>query len=218
MIKLEDGELLSLLTTPLKDSTDVIALSYALKMGAAKLLECARRTRMYAAIDTLPEWILDRLAVDLRSPYYETDMEIFMKREIVKKSIQWHMKAGTVSTVEEMVSTIFGEGELTEWFDFEGEPGEPGTFDITASADATFDMLDRFTRIIDNVKNVRSHLRRVIVKGYINQNGYYGGVYFGVYTGRPIEQANPLQEPRHFAGATIGYIVADSVPQREGAA
>ena len=115
MIKLSEGELLDLLPSQLKNDTDMICLSYALKRAVDRLLVYERQTMTDNFIDSLPESILDVLAVELRSPYYIDSMNIETKRSIIKNTLIWHTKAGTPSAVSEMITTIFGEGYLVEW-------------------------------------------------------------------------------------------------------
>ena len=63
-----------------------------------------------------------------------------------------------------MIKIVFGEGEVVEWPDFDEPPYTPGTFDIVTNARLTPDILEYFISIIDRVKNVRSHLRRILIK------------------------------------------------------
>ena len=165
MIKYREGELLDLLPPVFKEDPDWVAFSYALKMGMQKLLEYADKTMMYAAIDDQPENILDYMATELRSPYYEESADIETKRSIIKKTIEWYLKAGTKASVEELIRTVIGsEGKLVEWPDFEGGPGTPGTFDIETDALLTQDVYDKFLRIIESQKDLTSHLRRILVR------------------------------------------------------
>jgi len=165
MIKLQDGELLDLLPSPqLKKDTDMICLSYALKVVMDELLEYEKYTMTQNFIDLLPEHILDVLAVELRSPYYSQDMEIEVKRGIIRNTLIWHMKAGTPAAVSEMISVLFGSGRVVEWWDFDEGEKTPGTFDIVTSARMTEDIAEYFLHIIQRVKNERSHLRRVLVE------------------------------------------------------
>ena len=62
MIKLQEGELLDLLPSSLKNDTDMICLSYALKMAVRRLLVYERSAMTQNFVDSLPEKILDVLA------------------------------------------------------------------------------------------------------------------------------------------------------------
>ena len=164
MIKLSDGELLDLLPSQLKNDTDMICLSYALKCAINELLIYEQYTMTQNFVDQLPEHILDVLAVELRSPYYSQDMDIDVKRNIIKDTLIWHTKAGTASAVSELIEVLFGEGKVVEWYDFDYGDKTPGMFDIITNARMTEDIVDYFIQIIERVKNERSHLRRVLIE------------------------------------------------------
>ena len=172
MIKLQEGELLDLLPSSLKNDTDMICLSYALKMAVRRLLVYERSAMTQNFVDSLPEKILDVLAVELRSPYYLDSMEIGVKREIIKNTLIWHTKAGTASAVSEMIGIVFGEGSVVEWPDFDEPPYTPGTFDIVTNAQMTEDVTEFFMAVIERVKNERSHIRRVLIHREMEMHEY----------------------------------------------
>lgn len=161
MIKYESGELLDTLSYPLKEQEDVIALSYALKQGVAKMLQYAIRTRLYADIDSIPEEILDYLALELNAPYYDEKMGAWEKREVLKNTLQWYMHSGTKETVQKVVTTIFGSGEVIEWPDFENSGKYVGYFDVRLSGKQSPDMFQKLSEIIELVKNESSHIRKI---------------------------------------------------------
>lgn len=158
MIKYIESEMLQVMPEPLKYKAEVVALSYAIKRAIGKMIGYAERASVYAAIDKLPEDILDLLAVELRAQYYDEDMDISIKREIVKKTMLWYHRAGTPSAVEELISAVFGEGEISEWFEYGGEPYH---FKIKTDAVLSASDMEYFEKIIRNVKNVRSHLEEI---------------------------------------------------------
>lgn len=80
MIKYQDGELLDLLSAPMAEDADIIALSYAIRMGIAKFIVYVAKTTMYADVDNQPESILDYMAIELDVVYYEQDIDIATKR------------------------------------------------------------------------------------------------------------------------------------------
>lgn len=169
MTKYSEAELTTVLPPYLKEDPDIQAISHAFRMGVAKLLQYAALSPVYADIDVLPEEILDLLALELQSQYYDESMDKELKRVIIKNSLAWHAKGGTVSAVNEMVQTIFGEGRTIEWYEF---GGEPGTFYIDTNAELSPDIVKQFRNIIDKVKNKRSHLVNVTVNRRIQQRIY----------------------------------------------
>ncbi|MDD3251755.1 MAG: phage tail protein I [Lachnospiraceae bacterium] len=161
MIKYRDGEPADLLPPYLRGRPEVMAISYACRMAMAKFLDISVISRMYGDVDSMPEYILDYMATELNAQYYSETMSLEVKRNIIKNAIAWKMKAGTKAAVQELVSVIFGDGEVTEWNEFEGEDGTPGTFDITTSATMTQDSVEQFADLIEKTKNATSHLRYV---------------------------------------------------------
>lgn len=173
MIKYTESEMLQVMPEPLKYKAEVVALSYAIKRAIGKMIGYAERASVYAAIDKLPEDILDLLAVELRAQYYDEDMDISIKREIVKKTMLWYHRAGTPSAVEELISAVFGEGEISEWFEYGGEPYH---FKIKTDAVLSASDMEYFEKIIRNIKNVRSHLEEVQLS-----REHEGPAYAGCY-------------------------------------
>lgn len=181
MIKFQEGELLDLLPSSLKNDADMICLSYALKMAVRRLLVYERSAMTQNFVDSLPEKILDVLAVELRSPYYLDSMEIGVKREIIKNTLIWHTKAGTASAVSEMIGIVFGEGSVVEWPDFDEPPYTPGTFDIVTNTQMTEDITEFFMAVIEKVKNERSHIRKVLIHREMEMNEYAGAGLHQIY-------------------------------------
>ncbi len=161
MIKYAEGGLKDI--WPDKQSPEVQALSFAIQNGLKTVKHYADRSRCYSSIDLLPESVLDYLAVEMRSMYYNQEADIEQKRNIIRNTMNWYTKAGTPSAVAEMVAVIFGTGEVIEWFNFDEPPYTPGTFDIETSAVMTASIMQDLTNIIRKVKNARSQLRRVVV-------------------------------------------------------
>lgn len=164
MIKFKDGQLTDILPVAMKQGIETQCISYAMQQQTKRIMQLADRTRTVAVIDELPEKILDVLAVELRTPYYQEGMDIDTKRSIIKKTLLWHTKAGTPSAVTELITIVFGEGGIVEWFDYDEPPYTPGTFDIVTSARLTEEISEYFLSIIQRVKNTRSHIRRVLIE------------------------------------------------------
>ena len=174
MINYDAGELIDLLPANMKYDPDVRAISYALKRGKDKLLQYCERIKLLSNIDSLPEELLDLIALELNSHYYDQTLSLEQKRNIVRATLGWYMQAGTVAVVEEMMQIIFGNGGTVEWYDFEDGPGKPGTFDIYTDATLTPDLMERMTEILKRVKKASAHLRRLDIR-----RNYHDSIEFG---------------------------------------
>lgn len=173
MIKLYDSQITDLLPEKISGNVDVKCISYAIQQETKRIMDKADGTRTLAVIDELPERILDVLAVELRTPYYQESMDIDTKRNIIRKTLLWHTKAGTPSAVAELIEIVFGEGKVVEWFDYNEAPYTPGTFDIVTNARMTQDIEEYFLQIIQRVKNARSHIRRILIERGMNMDEYF---------------------------------------------
>ena len=158
MIKLYDSNITDILPEKLSKNANVIALGYAIKIAMQRLIEYCRSTSVYAVIDSAPENVLDLLALDLDTQYYNDSLDIGTKRNLVKNALIWHATAGTPSAVDELVAVVFGTGKVSEWFEY-GD--EPYYFKIATDASLTEELSGRLELMISRAKNTRSHLRGI---------------------------------------------------------
>lgn len=164
MINYNEGEILNLLPAAIKNDSDVIAISYALKKGKEKLLAYCERIKLLSNVDALPEELVDLLALELNSHYYDQDLSLEQKRNIVKATLGWYMQAGTVAAVEEMMDIIFGNGGTVEWYNYAEGPGKPGTFDIFTDTILSPELMEQLITVLRRVKKASAHLRRLEIK------------------------------------------------------
>lgn len=185
MINYYHSEITQILPEGIKKSPEVIAVSHAIGKNIRKLLEFSKKICVYANIEAMSEKELDLLSTELRAPYYLEDMNIDQKRKIIKNSLLWHKKAGTPYAVEELIKTVFGEGEIHEWFEY---GGEPFTFRIETETVVTEDIIKYFNKIIRTVKNTRSHMEAIELKRTYEDNMYISGVFKAVKRETPISE------------------------------
>lgn len=172
MIKLYNSNITDILPEALSGKNEVIALGYAINKAMQRLIEYCRNTSVYAVIDTAPDYVLDMLALELNTQYYDDSLEIEAKRKLIKNTLVWYMSAGTPAAVEELIAAVFGEGEVKEWFEY---GGEPYFFKILTNALMTPEMNEQFTTMLRRVKNARSHIEAIEIHRTIEQP-YTAGV------------------------------------------
>lgn len=171
MISYYDGQLTDIMPHNISKNPEVQALSYALQQACRILYQYSRRLYIYFNLDEQPEEIIDLLASELRTQYYRNTMDIATKRSLVKNTLIWYMSAGTPKAIEELVSVVFGEGEVKEWYEY-GD--EPYYFKIKTNAILTPEISDFFAIMIRKVKNTRSHLRRIDIHRTIDSEFFSG--------------------------------------------
>ena len=204
MIKLQDGEFADLLPSFLREKADVAALSYAYKMAMQKMLIFASRTRLYADIDNQPSEILDLMAIEMNASYYDMTMPLDTKREIIKDSIYLRMMAGTKSALRRLVQTIYPDGDIIEWFDFDSPKEQDiGAFDIITSEDSEQESYDKILKLIRQTKNVSSHLRKVEYSREVPERIAGMGISISQY----IEQRLLASEERYLKHDSVHAVI-----------
>lgn len=172
MIKLYDSNITDILPEALAEDPRVQALGYALSCGIQRLIGYCQNIGIYNSIDTLPEQVLDLLAVELNTQYYDDTMNIEIKRSLVKNTMNWYMHTGTAAAVQEMIESVFGSGDILEWFKYGGDPYH---FKVrTYNVSATDEMLQQAEMLVRSIQNARSHLEEVIVEVKDSMNLYFG--------------------------------------------
>ena len=75
------------------------------------------------------------------------------------------MKKGTLGAVKKLCDSIFGNSEIEEWYKYDGEAGK---FKVKTTADTSDPKIyKKMTDLIENIKNVRSHLDGI---SYVREN------------------------------------------------
>lgn len=176
MISYYDGQLTDIIPGNISKNPEVIALSYALQQACRLLCRYSQRLYIYSNLDDQSEEVIDLLASELRTQYYRSTLDLATKRQLVKNTLIWYVSAGTPKAVEELVTAVFGVGEVKEWYEY-GD--EPYYFKIITNVQFTLEMNDFFSTMIRRVKNARSHLRTIDIRRSINQEFRVG---IGQYT------------------------------------
>jgi phage tail P2-like protein len=133
-------------------------LAAALDRVVPSFAERAHALSTWDVIDVLPESELDELAWELYITWYDSGADIETKRELIRSSYLVRARFGTPWAVEEFARAHFGNGVVSEWFEY---GGEPFFFRLYVVVDPRADYGVGRRRLLDGlwrVKNVRSHL------------------------------------------------------------
>jgi phage tail P2-like protein len=123
------------------------------------------------------ETIIDLLAWQFHVDFYDPALPLHVKRNLVLKSLDWHTRKGTPSVVEEIVTTVFSDAKVEEWFEYGGLPYR---FCITTEESlADQETYKKFLRAIKSAKNTRSLLDVINIIKQEYANAYCGAVIKG---------------------------------------
>lgn len=186
MIKLYDSNITDILPDNIKSNYDCIALSYAISNQVKKLIEYAKKTSVYACVDRLPNEILDLLAIELRTQYYNQSLPLDVKRILIKNTLPWYERAGTPSAVEELITAVFGYGKEVEWYEY---GGEPGYFKIQATNQSINGTQQKeFLKLLNSVKRKSAWLDNIeiISDGEAKINVFLGTIDTSFEFSKPV--------------------------------
>lgn len=181
MRRSKENVFVDLLPSSLKNDPFVFALAEAVEMELKQAYKEAESMSDLNNVDKLPESLLDYLAYQRHVDFYDSSLPIEQKRILVKKAPFFHRYKGTPGAVEELVTTIFGEGKVVEWFDYDGAPFRFKV--VTNNPAAIHEKAALFIKAVETVKNKRSRLEKVELTQLETMNLYFAGV---IHTGEKI--------------------------------
>jgi len=147
---------LKLLPYSLKQDPVLVAMFEAVVIQLHEAYEEAEALSNLVDVDKIPERLLDLLAYENHVDFYDSDLTVEQKRELVKKSFSWHRKKGTRWAVEQILHIFFKDVDLYEWFEYDGTPYR---FSVEVSVkENSRESYQKVKKMIESTKNKRSLL------------------------------------------------------------
>ena len=112
--------LLTLVPPNLQSDPQVIAAAEALDAELRLVTTAIDEALHLPRLDVLAEEVLDLLAWQWHVDFYEADLPLDQKRALIRRSVAWHRHKGTPWAVEQVVSAVFNDAKVTEWFEYGG--------------------------------------------------------------------------------------------------
>lgn len=161
MINLNGSRFTSIMPDNLAEQVEIQAIAYAVGKQIEKLCAYADSARTYAAIATMPERVLDLLAVELRTPAYDENYSIRVKRALIEGTLVFYTQMGTPAAVNKIIETIFETGYIREWWEYDGDPYHFKAY--TTNPAITSDDVEEFKRVLGSVKRLSAWLDEIIL-------------------------------------------------------
>ena len=121
-------------------------------------------------IEQLEEWKVNELFAELHVDYYNKNVSIEQKRELIKTSLITHRTKGTPFALKIITEILFKNSKVMEWFDYDGEPYK---FKISTQSDLkNQEDYDQTIQAIEIYKNARSWLESIIFNRADNMELY----------------------------------------------
>lgn len=122
-------------------------------------------------VEKMPEWRLDEMAWELNALWYDYSESLEVKRQQIAGAMTFYDRLGTPYAVLSAVKAVYGDGMLSEWFEYGGDPYHFKVF--TTNSTALTENKSKFLALLSAVKSLRSVLDSVT---------YYGAEGKGEYT------------------------------------
>ncbi|WP_438770067.1 phage tail protein I [Brevibacillus sp. JB24b] len=174
MLNLEQIRLVDILPQNLRTDKKVLAAATAFDQELTNLTKAIPTLNLLYTIDQQKEAIVDELAWAFHVDFYDKNLPIEKKRELVKKSIAWHRIKGTPEAVEQVITAAFDECRVEEWFQYGGKPYHFKIITKDRIPDKT--TLKALARAIESVKNTRSWLESISFQRDEQLTVYHGQI------------------------------------------
>ena len=188
-MKLGDLDFKRLLPAFMRDDGAVTGLSLALNDIVPQLDSSIQTLSTWDSIDLLSEDELDDLAWELNILWYDTGANIDIKRDVIKNSDLVYRRLGTKWAVESVIKSYFGDGYITEWFEYGGQPGRFRVY--TANPSVSEERYGEFLNLLEKVKRASAKFNGL----YITLTGQ-----MPLYAGMAVHQSG---RERYEIGATL---------------
>ena len=214
MIKLSGSRFTDIMPDNLASQVETQAFAYAVGRQIEKLCAYSDAARTYAAIATMPEWLLDYMAVELRTPSYDENYSLKTKRALIQGSLLFYTQMGTPAAVNRIIETIFEPGYIEEWYEYDGDPHHFRAY-VGDGGEVGPGELEEFRRVLSSVKRLSSWLDDIITITAMDPDMVtFTGTMGKGYTSTPLPEAavDYHLEDMIRAGGTFGTITQTAIP------
>lgn len=214
MIKLSGSRFTNIMPDNLASQVETKAFAYAVGRQIEKLCAYSDAARTYAAIATMPEWLLDYMAVELRTPSYDENYSLKTKRALIQGSLLFYTQMGTPAAVNRIIETIFETGYIEEWYEYDGDPHHFRAY-VGDGGEVGPGELEEFRRVLSSVKRLSSWLDDIITITAMDPDMVtFTGTMGKGYTSTPLPEAavDYHLEDMIRAGGTFGTITQTAIP------
>lgn len=214
MIKLSGSRFTDIMPDNLASQVETKAFAYAVGRQIEKLCAYSDAARTYAAIATMPEWLLDYMAVELRTPSYDENYSLKTKRALIQGSLLFYTQMGTPAAVNRIIETIFETGYIEEWYEYDGDPHHFRAY-VGDGGEVGPGELEEFRRVLSSVKRLSSWLDDIITITAMDPDMVtFTGTMGKGYTSTTLPEAavDYHLEDMIRAGGTFGTITQTAIP------
>jgi phage tail P2-like protein len=159
-MKLEDIQLEHLLPLFMRRDASAVAMAQTASEALQVVAREIRKLSTFDALDLLNTAELDALAEELNVLWYDKAFTDDQKRVLLLQSDQVYMRLGTVQAVQDVVTAIFGESKVEEFFTYGGNP-HYFRIEVKAANKLSSENEAKLLHMLDNVKRKSQWLEKI---------------------------------------------------------
>ena len=173
MVNIKDSKIINLLPPALQSDKDIQVAAQVLDKRYNALPNTIDKLS-FMAQPTTDSNLLDVIAYDLHVDFFDKTFPIEMKQELIDESEELHRIKGTGLAVEKLITIVFGEGFVEEWFEYGGKPFHFRV--LTNNDEVTTVRAQEFIQALNSVKRKTAILDSVTIIQSESMNLYFGGI------------------------------------------
>lgn len=157
MNNLDTLDLASLLPSSIADDEEVKALAKVITQKLLDINDSINSLLLWKDLSRYGDNVLLHLAWELHVDLYEEELSREIRERLIRSSILWHMKKGTVFSVKQALRTVFNTGDVEEWPTYGASPYHFRVRGLTESLKDE-NKVFQLIQTIQRAKNLRSWL------------------------------------------------------------
>lgn len=177
-MNIQDTKLIDIVPVFMREDRTVRGLCAAADAMFQKMIDAVHIAWWRKYIDELDADQLDEIAKQIGISWYDDGADIVSKRSVLKNYENVLAIAGTPDAVKFAVKDLFGEVEIIEWQEYNGQPYH---FKMLVNAKLTEDNTRRFSSAVAGAKNVRSIMDSLETMRRSSVAMYVGGAFTNTY-------------------------------------
>ena len=177
-MKVDDTKMAKLLPEWMRSDEANAALASVIDKLISKIGKRVKIPRVWDMMEQMTDDELDEIAWEMGIDWYNSGWSRKQKIDVIKTYAPIMERQGTAWAVEELVTAVFGIGEISEWYEY---GGKPYFFKIRTSALMTKDGMKDFLLKVKTVKNERSHIESIEILRITEQNAIIGLGCYSIY-------------------------------------
>lgn len=161
-MKTDDINSIILIPAFMREDETVKGLAAAFDTIFSKIVSKMYYANIWKNIERLTNGEMDFVGKTLNIPWYHDSFTIEQKQIVLYEYRNLYYNIGTSGSIIQLLNSIYGDAEISEWYEYDGSPFH---FKIrTENATAVNEKAELFLRLLDRVKKATAILDEIEIE------------------------------------------------------